>query len=569
MQFKIFQGDCVDVMRSMPDNSVDSIVTDPPYGLGFMGHHWDHGVPSVEVWRECLRVLKPGGHLLAFAGTRTQHRMAVNIEDAGFEIRDLIAWVYSTGFPKSMNLDRQKGEVFCGCEEGISREPKTKCNVHPVRNTNVSSSVDSCEGGGEILQSGVPEQGPPKQRQSHSARVNEGCKQPCVEGWSDVSASARKLCSSTVCESPDVGTDHGTQGRLCDGAQVNHGEDGRTNLTSTGGSTSLGSRPTQQRSEQPRVVAGQQGTQTRGAWSVCDRCGKSRVPSGLGTALKPALEPITVARKPLAEKTVATNVLTHGTGAINIDGCRVGDSKNVPASASKSPNNIYGAGMTSLTGGTESSGFDPNIGRWPANLMHDGSEEVVALFPDSNGAGPSLPRVKITGYGDGAVGTGKSEYFGGERIPFNSGSGSAARFFYCAKASRSEREYGLEGLTDQVLARPTQAQAEAERGNTVDQASGGFNTAKVRKNHHPTVKPVALMRYLARLVTPPGGTMLDMYCGSGSGLVGGILEGFNVIGIDLDRDDKGNPLGYIDIANARALRAQVEAFDAEMDGSEL
>lgn len=347
MTFEVIQGDCLEVMSLfLADNSVDAIVCDPPYGLNFMGKKWDYDVPGVEIWRECLRVLKPGGYLLAFAGTRTQHRMAVNIEDAGFEIRDMIAWVYGSGFPKNKNLG-----------------------------------------------------------------------------------------------------------------------------------------------------------------------------DGFGSALKPALEPLTMARKPFSG-TLEKNWSEHGVGGLNIDGCRV------------ATDNKLGGGR--LTGATKvGDGWDrpwmndpdrrnadaqsmrekvakaEELGRFPANLIHDGSEEVVALFPDSNGSGGSVPNVKISGYGDGAVGTGKSEYLGGERTKVDCGSGSAARFFYAAKASKKDR---------------------------------GEN------NTHPTVKPTDLMCYLCRLITPTGGLVLDPFMGSGSTGKAAIREGFRFIGIEREAE-------YLEIAKTRITAA--------------
>ena len=324
MKFNLMLGDCLERMKELDDNSVDSIVTDPPYGLSFMGKHWDKGVPSAEIWAEALRVLKPGGHLLAFAGTRTQHRMAVNIEDAGFEIRDMIAWGYGTGFPKSHNL-------------------KDKWR-----------------------------------------------------GW--------------------------------------------------------------------------------------------------GTALKPALEPITVARKPF-KGTVAANVLEHGTGAINIDGCRVG-----------TENTLRTNGKTAIwaEGGMNSEQGGSTAGRWPANLIHDGSDEVVGLFPVSKGsASPRTNSGKGNNcYGDYQTVTTQNPAWGDQ--------GSAARFFYCAKASKKDR--GAD-------------------------------------NKHPTVKPTDLMRYLCRLVTPPSGVVLDPFMGSGSTGKAAMLEGFRFIGIELDQ-------GYFDIAKQRIDNAR-------------
>jgi hypothetical protein len=357
----------------MPDCSVDAVVTDPPYGLAFMGKRWDYDVPSVEIWAECLRVLKPGGHLLAFAGTRTQHRMAVRIEDAGFEIRDMIAWVYGSGFPKSLD---------------------------------VSKAIDKAAGA--------------EREVVGQRRYGDG----------HVQNSTRLA--------PPIGTFQRTQDDRLDTA--------------------------------PATPEAQQWT-------------------GWGTALKPALEPITLARKPFPS-TVAANVLEHGTGALNVDGCRVGTSKNVPASVSKkAPANCYGkyaeAGETPGVGG-----HDPNLGRWPANLIHDGGDEVVGLFPAE----------ARSSCGGGKAANAKAGYSGGFRPDHDSSasqyydSGSAARFFYTAKATKAERQ----GVT------------------------------------HPTVKPLDLMAYLCRLVTPPGGTVLDPFMGSGTTIKAAIGEGFNAIGIERD-----------------------------------
>lgn len=390
MEFSLYQGDSLDILKGMPDNSVDSIVTDPPYGLSFMGKKWDYDVPSVEIFEQCLRVLKPGGHLLAFAGTRTQHRMAVNIEDAGFEIRDMIAWVYGTGFPKSMNVGK-----------AIDKAAGAKGGRGPLKR------------GGERL-----------------ARLADG-KRDGEGRWGD--------------------------------------ESGRDPYTYV-----------------PATSEAQQ-------WD------------GWGTALKPALEPITVARKPF-KGTVANNVLTHGTGAINIDGCRVGTSKRVPGSLSKASQFLgEGSGFNGKEDGT-GSGHDPNTGRWPANLIHDGSDEVVELFPaqtgKSQGRGAYASGGNVYGNGKGLIASQPGNT--GELIGYGD-SGSAARFFYCAKASKKDREDG---------------------------------------NNHPTVKPTDLMAYLVRLVTPPGGVVLDPFMGSGSTGKACAREGFDFIGCDLDPE-------FVEIARKR------------------
>ncbi|WP_315128030.1 site-specific DNA-methyltransferase [Comamonas antarctica] len=383
MQYRIEHADCLQALRAMEANSVDSIVTDPPYGLSFMGKKWDYDVPGTEVWAECLRVLKPGGHLLAFAGTRTQHRMAVRIEDAGFEIRDMIAWVYGSGFPKSHNLEGD------------------------------------------------------------------------FEGW--------------------------------------------------------------------------------------------------GTALKPAVEPITVARKSLIG-TVAANVLAHGTGALNINACRVGDEVRFTSFTSLAAcygNSFGAAGTAEARRGTQGP-QKQYVGRWPANLIHDGSDEVLAAFPDApgqlaNASTSTAPRNGQHIYGALRRGRGdepsaESENAGAVGFKMQPGmrrtdSGSAARFFYCAKASRTDRNEGLpNGGAPAVAACATMREREIADWP----ARNG--------NHHPTVKPTALMAYLCRLVTPPGGIVLDPFMGSGSTGKAAVLEGFNFIGIEREAE-------YVEIARGRIAHA--------------
>jgi DNA modification methylase len=380
-QHTLHLGDCLEVMRTMADCSVDAVVTDPPYGLAFMGKRWDYDVPSVEIWAECLRVLKPGGHLLAFAGTRTQHRMAVRIEDAGFEIRDMIAWVYGSGFPKSLD---------------------------------VSKAIDKAAGAEREVVGVSPNDRPKSQ----------------VKG-----------------------------GKAFDRA-MDHGQEHAT-LQITA----------------PATPEAQQ-------WA------------GWGTALKPALEPITMARKPLTG-TVAANVLEHGTGALNVDGCRVEhgadvDLTSVQRQQAEGTGIAIGKGFVGSKLGKEVPMYKPG-GRWPANLIHDGSEEVVGLFPHVGGGTfkGATARKRNNGLGLGS----DDERSGSSNAPDAYGdSGSAARFFYTAKATRAERQ----GVT------------------------------------HPTVKPLDLMAYLCRLVTPPGGTVLDPFMGSGTTIKAAIGEGFNAIGIERD-----------------------------------
>jgi len=408
----LLHGDCLEQMKTLDDNSVDSIVSDPPYGISFMAKKWDYDVPSVEVWREAMRVLKPGGHALIACGTRTQHRMVVNIEDAGFEIRDVVSWIYGSGFPKSLNI---------------------------------SKALDKAAGA---------------EREVVGKRVRMG----------DSKSYSSDNTKSLKCTSEDVG-----------------------DITAPA-------------------------TESAKQWD------------GWGTALKPACEFFTLCRKPLSEKTIAANVLKWGTGGINIDGCRVGTSgatKKVNTEECRESLGKYGDG---LNGGTVSK---LDAGRFPANLIHDGSQEVLELFPETK-TGSIKPHKN-----EGSSFQASKEITGSHK----GDSGSAARFFYCPKASKKDRNEGCEELEDKVLAMSNQAKAELARGNMHDGASG-VNTAKVRKNNHPTVKPTALMAYLCRLITPTGGVVLDPYMGSGSTGKAAVQEGFSFVGCELDKD-------YFDIATAR------------------
>lgn len=390
---QILNGNNLDLLKTLTDNSVDSIVTDPPYGLSFMNKKWDYDVPSVEFWKEAYRVLKHGGHVLSFGGTRTYHRMVVNIEDAGFEIRDQIMWLYGSGFPKSLNIGKAIDKI-----EGNERED-LGIHIQSVQERKIGNSL---------------------------------------QGSKDASL----------------------------------------------------------------------------AWQFPITKGNSEW-EGWGTALKPANEPICLARKPLSEKSVAENVLKYGTGGINIDGCRVGlhdgDDARLGGNGSfktdKSAKNVYSVGYV---GDEIKSSI---LGRFPANVIHDGSDEVVEGFPKENG--------------------------------------SASRFFYCAKASKSDRNDGCEKLQGKYVAQGNQAQAELKRGNVDFENGNKHNKVELKQNFHPTVKPTELMRYLCRLITPPNGIVLDPFMGSGSTGKGAILEGFDFIGMELDPE-------YVEIAKARIEYAQKE-----------
>jgi DNA modification methylase len=450
MSWNIRHGDCREVMRTLDPESVDSIVSDPPYGLSFMGKGWDHGVPGEEFWTEALRVAKPGAHLLAFGGTRTYHRLACAIEDAGWEIRDCVMWVYGSGFPKSHDVSKaidKRGGATAGFKE-FRDAVKDAMKRNGVSRTTLNAAL-----GNHML--------------SHYLTAGS---QPAVPNAKDY-----RIIRDTVGLGRDW--DHlfmdeaerevvGFQKR---GSAVN------TSFMSGGNDITAPATPEAQQ------------------WS------------GWGTALKPAWEPIIVARKPLCG-TVAENVLRHGTGGINVDGCRVGHDEPIkPMKAQDGGNKVYGQ-----SGRYEETTELKANGRWPANLIHDGSDEVVGLFPDCK---PATGRTKRsdrcfapgTGYQGGSASL--------EVDAVYSDTGSAARFFYTAKCSKKDRSDG---------------------------------------NTHPTVKPTDLMRYLCRLVTPPGGVVLDPFMGSGSTGKAAMLDGFEFIGIEREAE-------YVEIAKARIGAAEAGA----------
>ena len=378
----IYLGNCLDVLQTLAAESIDSIVTDPPYGLGFMGKEWDHSVPGAPFWEAMLRVAKPGAYLAAFGGTRTFHRMACAIEDAGWELRDTLMWVYGSGFPKSHN----------------------------------------------------------------------------------------------------------------------------------------------------------------GEWG--------------GTALKPAWEPIILARKPLVG-TVEANWRQHGTGALNIDGCRVEGIAERPGTTPPSAGE-----RGSMSGDLPRQNYEPDQqGRWPANVLHDGSCEVISAFPNAPGqiANASSSRMRKTqnvygamSCGNGRDGEASQESENAGAVGFNmkpgarrGDAGSAARFFYCAKASKADRDDGLDAHP--VVVTDVLAGHRSRRMEEVKRPDGA--TPSVGRNNHPTVKPTDLMRWLCRLVTPPGGHVLDPFTGSGSTGRAAVMEGMRFTGIELDPE-------YVAIAEARIRAAQ-------------
>jgi len=437
----IARADCLEWLPTLEAESIDSCVTDPPYGLEFMGKDWDKlsrpkpgnlggfadgnkpsfervrkHLPAMQSWHfdwatEVFRVLKPGAHLLAFGGTRTFHRLVCAIEDAGFEIRDTIAWCYGSGFPKSLDVSKAIDKA-AGAEREVVGE-----------NLNVAN-------------------------------------RPSKDG-------------------------HGFRGD----------QDERLTAPST-----------------PEAIQ----------WD------------GWGTALKPAMELVCVARKPLSEKTVAANVLRWGTGAINVGGCRIGHTPGDEGAWGTvnrgDSRGDYGRGWKDEDGQTPGSTRNPS-GRWPANLVLD--EDAARVLDETVGETSRGGKPKDRTRDRSTVsllGNYRPEYEPYEDT--RNGGHGPSRFFYCAKASRKEREAGCEG---------TEAAYSARENGFSDKIS---DTKSPRANHHPTVKPLALMRWLCRLVTPPGGIVLDPFAGSGSTLIAAAQEGFRYLGCESDEE-------YVAIAEAR------------------
>jgi len=561
ISMRLIQGDCLVEMQKLEDNSVDSIVVDPPYGISFMGKKWDYNVPKVEVWQEALRVLKAGGHALVACGTRTQHRMAVNLEDAGFEIRDIVFYHYGSGFPKSLNIFKTlTKKCTCGFMEAyeknrnewnLSCQQETEYSLRPLPKTDISQTVNAKDKQGKVLQSSLSEQSVPIQ-QSKSAE-NVWSRQPGMEGRYNAEKDTWQLSGSDVYSLPERISAYGEEGWVHNDTQIGNGSIAGENINKNRGSSSQRSQSEQQQDREP-----------------CAFCKQFRAQAiralGYGTALKPSTELWTLCRKPLSEKTVAKNVLKYGTGGINIDGCRVNlNGEKQPTGSG----NSCGENATSWDVAKSSGGNGGNktssLGRFPANLIHDGSDEVVGLFPDSNGSGKArkLQRsVKPEQDGWGMNKNSADEV----KLP-DAGSGSASRFFYCAKASKSERNKGLEGFEEKE--RTPRGNNQGVRycvdcgltdnyKNDHSKCSGKFEykLSKPMKNNHPTIKPINLMRYLCRLITPKGGTILDPFMGSGSTGIGAKLENFNFIGIELDED-------YFNIAKSRIENyiVQTELFN--------
>jgi DNA modification methylase len=539
---QLHHGDCREVLASLPDCSVDSVVTDPPYELGFMGKAWDgSGIAySVEMWAEVLRVLKPGGHLCAFGGTRTYHRMACAIEDAGFEIRDSLHWVYGSGFPKSLDvskaIDKQRDDraeiyrVTAWVREARDAAGITNRDIDAAfgfagmaghwTSTKSQPTVPTLEQVPLLLDTlGVEFDDVPEEIRRLLWDLNGRKGQPGENWWK------REVVGTRIT-----------------GAAMSRNESAE--VLGTGG-TNFGS-------GQNMVDITTAATDAAKQWE------------GWGTALKPAHEPIVLARRPLIG-TVAANVLTHGTGALNIDGARVGTEERVIL-----PGGIpNGAGNYVNSDKPRNRDYPTTVvsGRWPANVIFD--TEAGALLDEQSGVSRSGQNRQDRGKG-GIWAEGNGVPCG----PQHGDTGGASRFFtaidwnddtnigidvpfrYVPKPSKRERNAGLDGLPERSV---------GDKGNGLARRCATCSSSVIdgcecpdrtfinptRTNHHPTVKPLALMRWLVKLVTPPGGTVLEPFAGSGTTLMACVMEGFNGIGIELTDE-------YLPIIEGRVKWAQAQ-----------
>lgn len=497
----IYLGDCLHILKKFPDNSIDSIITDPPYGLSFMGKKWDYDVPSIEIWKEALRVLKPGGHLLSFGGTRTYHRLVVNIEDAGFEIRDCIQWNFGSGFPKSTSVKKSgiKQGIFCGCENtnNLSSVPDSKNGLEVLDQENKDADLlasmqrkNSGIGSGKIQQQWLGEK--------ETGQGTEDGNESSLEGRDYLQTEQRELHRPEVCQvSEGILTDE-QEGRLYNGTSIDCSSEDKPFVITDRGCSSSGPQYSKQSNTKFGVMADKQKSQASRTWDRCPLCSKPICPDeGLGTALKPANEPICVARKPLEKVlTVAENVQKYGTGALNIDASRIATEDKI---ASVTNQNIKGAAFKSDNSEKERDTVYTQSpqGRWPANIILD--EEAAAVL-DEQAASQKLGR--SAGGGDTEAKNNETNMFGKNAkavmgVNNYSDTGGASRFFYVAKSSKRERGEG---------------------------------------NIHPTVKPIKLMEYLIKLVTPPNGTTLDPFMGSGTTGVAAKNLGFDFIGCEMSED---------------------------------
>lgn len=487
----IINDDCLEAMKKMEDNSIDFIVTDPPYGLRFMGKRWDYAIPDESYWREMFRILKPGGHLAAMGGSRTFHRLATKIEDSGFEIRDCLMYLYGQGFPKSHNFGcKCKGEPLPYSHEKTT-ESSSESSLRSLYEANISQEVNTSGKQGEVLFSSLSEQSLQECRIT-PRDGNEIGEESSLEGWSNIQTQQGQLPRSEVCEMSTGIYGNGAERWICDGTSSGNGKAHQSDSSTSGGSPSQGSQYAEQCHRESRAFREQSSAQDRRG-QTCQTCKGIIGFEGYGTALKPAYEPIILAMKSI-DGTYKQNVEKWGLGGINIDDCRV------EGNAWKS-HDATGLAKTKFFSEGEALIIHKKPhekGRWPANLILD--EEAGEMLDEQSGV------LKSSSGNRRPNGGGKMfKGFAPMKAEFKSDSGGASRFFYCAKASSKERQ----------------------------------------GSSHPTMKPLALMRYIIKLLAPPNDPLLlDPFTGSGSTLIAARELGIRYIGIEKEAE-------YCEIAQRR------------------
>lgn len=566
--FRLICGDALATMRGMEAHSVEAIVTDPPYMIDFMGKAFDTSkgniAASVELWAEALRVARPGAHLLAFGGTRTHHRLMVAIEDAGWEIRDTLMWVTGQGFPKNLNVGKAIRKQF-------SADALCACDQHSTRTT--QDSQDDC-----------PEYHHSDDGQLHADQDNDldVSRQPTdVHAHSRIGLHGDVPAFAQASISPGATNGHLSNcnafpplGHLSISCQADDSSPSDTALNMSNAFETENHKTDSRKQYKHDSASDSASSSLPSPDNVtymnlphCTTCGKPIATAfdGFGSALKPSFEPIILARAPLSEPTIAANCLKHGTGAINVDACRIPTSDDLSGGT-------YGgvfSGTRDENGNLCKAIGSGDKGRWPANLLL--SDQAAALLDQMSGVSSSKRAERgkgidgatfrhVNGATNGVRGHddrgGSSRFFA--RFAHDAADDEPLRMFYAAKASKRDRDEGLEGMPEHE-ARHAYGDGlnSATKIRTDEQAQNGVNR-DMRRNHHPTVKPIPLMRWLAKLICVPGGTILDPFCGSGSTGKAAMLEGFNFIGIDNDPE-------YVEIARRRIehARAQYAAAHAQ------
>lgn len=634
---RLILGDSLVELAKLEPESVHAMVTDPPAGIGFMGKAFDSDRGGRDNWIAWLagfmelayRALKPGAHGLVWALPRTSHWTATALENAGFEIRDVIMSIFGSGFPKSLNVSKSLDGVRCACDNlsaedlrGVQQAMATRDalsvgtesdmladmrgatdsgdaagnfeaapNLQAMRNP-VHTEEQHVFSEGEVLQLSMcgTVEGAESRRAGSSSRdgshgadgmdsadsrdyekENDRREQPVLARGDHIQAHKGELRQDQNGKMPDRIHRDGETRRICGGAQAGRGTDCGPVADESGSCPSYRSRSDEQQDRKSGTVAGQPLAQAGGAWSICARCGKPAILDGLGTALKPAAEHWILVRKPLAG-TVAETVTRYGTGGINVASCRVaGAPPSVPQPQFNSPTGaVYGF----KCGEGRSGEMSQAAGRWPPHLILSHSASCGDKCVDGC---PILMMDEQSGWlQTGRVASHSTKAAG---VPFGSGAdvdyadseigGGSSRFFprfrYCPKPSRAEREAGCEQLPGKERAELTGRGEDSPglvgSGDYDGSPRTGANWKGEIRNHHPTLKSIELMRWLCRLITPPGGTVLDPFMGSGTTGCACACEGFEFIGIDDDPD-------YVQIARARIEHYSAERHEVENDDRE-